>query len=114
MHLKELEMKTNKNNSIEKNNTFDVLDEIQEVKVSPFFKNKVLNQIRQQKEEKSPSLGWFTPQLQLATFALIVCINATAIYFSFTSEGDTQELTGFEAFVEDYHLGDTNSDLTLN
>ncbi|MFD2565797.1 hypothetical protein [Pseudotenacibaculum haliotis] len=107
-------MKTNKNNSIENNNTFDVLDEIQEVKVSPFFKNKVLNQIGQESEEKVPSLAWFTPQLQLAAFALIVMINATAIYFSFTSQGIDQELTGFEAFVEDYDLDYSDSDLTLN
>ncbi|MEQ6124220.1 hypothetical protein AAON49_08480 [Pseudotenacibaculum sp. MALMAid0570] len=106
-------MKTHKNKSIENNNTLDILDEIQEVKVSPFFKNKVLNTIRQQKEEKTPSFGWFTPQLQLATLALVLCINVLTIYFTFNSQETSQEISGFEAFMEDYYL-DSDNTLTLN
>ena len=102
-------MKTHKNKSIENNNTFDILDEIQEVKVSPFFKNKVLNSIREQEEEKVPLFGWFSPQLQLATLALLLCINALTIIYSLDINDSSQELSGIEAFVEDYALDSDNS-----
>ncbi len=107
-------MKTQNNKPIENNNTLDILDEIREVKVSPFFKNKVLNQIREQKEEKVPLFTWFTPQLQLATLALVLCMNALTIFYSLEGEFDTQEeLSGIEAFVEDYSL-DSYETITLN
>ena len=106
-------MKTHKNTPIENNNTFDILDEIQEVKVSPFFKNKVLNSIRQQEEEKVPLFGWFSPQLQLATLAMLLCINAFTIIYSLDLEDSGQELSGIEAFVQDYSLNSDNS-ISLN
>lgn len=106
-------MNTQNNKSIDKNNTLDILDEIQEVKVSPFFKNKVLNQIREQKEEKVPLFTWFTPQLQFATLAIVLCINALTIYYTMNAEIPVQEeLSGIEAFVEDYSLD--SSTITLN
>ena len=106
-------MKTHKNKPIENNNTFDILDEIQEVKVSPFFKNKVLNSIRQQEEEKVPLYGWFSPQLQLATLALLLCINALTIIYSLDSDESKQELSGIDAFVQDYSL-DSDSSISIN
>ena len=106
-------MNTQNNKSIEENNTFDILDEIQEVKVSPFFKNKVLNKIREQGEEKVPLFGWFSPQLQLATVALVLIMNALTIFYSLDLQENTQELSGFEAFVQDYSL-DSNTDISLN
>lgn len=106
-------METHKSNPIENNNTFDILDEIQEAKVSPFFKNKVLNAIREQKEEKVPLFGWFSPQLQLATLALILCINALALIYSVDFSQTDQELSGIEAFVQDYSL-ESDSGISLN
>ena len=106
-------METHKNEPIENNNTFDILDEIQEAKVSPFFKNKVLNAIREQKEDPVPLFGWFSPQLQLATLALILCINALTIIYSFDFSETHQELTGIEAFVQDYSL-ESDSNISLN
>ena len=106
-------MKTIKDNTPGNNNTLDVLDSIQEVQVSPFFKNKVLNKINQQKEEKSPSLGWFTPQLQLATIAIVISINVTAIYYSFSAQDSQQDISSFESFVKEYSL-DSNTTISIN
>lgn len=107
-------MKTQNNKPIDENNTFDILDEIQEVKVSPFFKNKVLNQLREQKEEKVPLFTWFTPQLQLATLALVLCMNALTIFYSLNiEEGAQEEMSGIEAFMNDYSL-DSSDAITLN
>jgi len=75
-------MKTQNSKSIEENNTLDILDEIQEVRVSPFFKNKVLNKIREQEEEKVPLFGWFSPQLQLAAVVNhYACYQRSALVF---------------------------------
>lgn len=106
-------MKTHKNKPIENNNTFDILDEIQEVKVNPFFKNKVLNSIRQQEEERVPLFGWFSPQLQLVTLALLLCVNALTIIYSLDIGESNQELSGIEAFVQDYDL-DSDNVISIN
>mgnify|MGYP000271227423 CR=1 FL=1 len=106
-------MNTQNKKSIEENNTLDILDEIQEVKVSPFFKNKVLNHIREQKEEKVILLGWFRPQLQIAAVILVLVMNALTLYYSLNLQDNTQELSGFEAFVQDYSIEST-SDIYLN
>ena len=104
-------METQKN--IEENNTFDILDEIQEVKVSPFLKNQVLNKIREQKEEEVSLFGWLNPQLQLAALLLILVVNATAIFYVLDSQDSSQEISGFEAFLEDYSL-DSDTSISLN
>lgn len=106
-------MKTQNNKPIEENNTLDILDEIQEVKVSPFFKNKVLNKIREQNQEPVTLFGWFRPQLQLAVVALVLLMNALTIYYSLNLQVDTQEQSSFEAFVQDYSL-DSSSEIYLN
>lgn len=103
-------MKTTKNKNLGKNNTLDILDSIQEVQISPFFKNKVLKSLAQQKEVKEPSFSWFSPKLQLASLALIICVNIGAIYYSLSSTETSQEqLSEFETFVQDYNLESTNS-----
>lgn len=106
-------MKTQKSNSIEKNNTLDILDEIQEVKVSPFLKNQVLNKIREQKEDKVPLFGWLSPQLQLATILVILIVNATTIFYTLDAQDSSQQLSGFEAFMKDYSL-DSDNGISLN
>ena len=108
-------MKTHKKHSTEENTTFTILDEIQEVKVSPFFKGKVLNAIQQQKEAKeetSSGFSWFTPQLQLATLAILVSINIAVVYYSFSYENTPTEVSGIDSFIEEYQLGSTT--LSLN
>tara|TARA_R110000787_G_scaffold271939_1_gene379207 strand:- start:10070 stop:10393 length:324 start_codon:yes stop_codon:yes gene_type:complete len=107
-------MKTIKNSNKGNNNTLDILDAIQEVDLSPFFKNKVLNKIAQQKEVKEPSFSWFSPQLQLATLAVLICFNVGTIYYSISYTKNTQEqLSDFEYFVQEYNF-ESNNSISIN
>ena len=106
-------MKTTSKITNEADKMIDVLDEIQEVNVSPFFKNKVLHAIQSEKESKETYLSWFGPQLQLASLALILCLNLSVIYYCFYEIETQQSPTDFESFVQDYNLDSSNS-FTLN
>lgn len=83
--------------------TFNALEAIEEVKVNHFFKHKVLQKVQQQKEEKTSVFAWFTPQLQMATFALVVLLNASAIFYAFSSQKDTSN-SNLESFAQEYSL----------
>lgn len=83
--------------------TFKVLDTIEEVKVNHFFKHKVLQQLENQKEEKSTVLGWFTPQLQLATLGLVLLLNVSTIFYAFSSQEKNTEVN-LESFAQEYAL----------
>lgn len=83
--------------------TFKVLDTIEEVKVNHFFKHKVLQQLENQKEEKPNILGWFTPQLQLATLGLVLLLNASTIFYAFSSQEKNTEVN-LESFAQEYAL----------
>ncbi|WP_452223368.1 hypothetical protein [Lacinutrix chionoecetis] len=74
-------MKTNNNIEKKVERTLHALDNINEVKVSPFFKDKTLERLFTEKEEKVPVSiwNWFTPQLQLATLICVLAINVYAI-----------------------------------
>lgn len=72
-------MKTNQNISEEIYKTFESLDKIQETKVSPFFKDKVLRNVFEAKEEVREPFLWFTPKLQFATLLVFVLLNTFAL-----------------------------------
>ncbi len=60
--------------------TFDTLNSIKEVKVSPFFKDKTMQRLFAEKEETvSTGFGWFTPKLQLATLICVLIINVVGL-----------------------------------
>ncbi|PQJ81399.1 hypothetical protein [Polaribacter glomeratus] len=82
---------------------FNALGVIGEVKVNHFFKHKVLQQLAHQKEEKSKVFTWFTPQLQMASLALIVLLNASAILYAFSAQTDTLDAS-LETFAQEYSL----------
>jgi len=70
--------------------TFDVLDTINEVNVSPFFKDKTLQRLYAEKEGvTSVGLGWFTPKVQLATLICIIIINVFGMYQMTKTEYDS-------------------------
>lgn len=98
-------MKTN--NKIEK--TINVLDDLGDVKVSPFFKDKVMQQLFSEKEQKQSIWSWFTPQLQLATLVCVVGLNIFAFI-----QLDTQAIdpTEIDEFALTYDLSITE-DATL-
>ena len=83
--------------------TFKVLDAIEEVKVTPFFKHKVLQQLNIEEEEKTSILAWFIPSFQLAAIGLVVLLNASAIAYAFSSQAQTMD-TPLETFAQEYSL----------
>lgn len=86
--------------------TFDSIESIQEVKVSPFFKENVMHQIRNASEEiKDAAYSWFTPKLQLATLACVVVLNIMA----FQNLKETTYNDNVTSFAESYGLS-TNTE----
>ena len=83
--------------------TFNTLDTIEEVKINHFFKHKVLQQLKNQKEEKTSLFAWFTPQLQMATLAFVLLLNASAILYAFSSQKNTSN-SSLESFAQEYSL----------
>lgn len=83
--------------------TFKALDAIEEVKVNHFFKHKVLQQLKQQKEVETSVFTWFTPKLQLASLALILLLNASVILYAFSSQTATSN-SSLESFAQEYSL----------
>ena len=89
--------------------TFDSIESIEEVKVSPFFKEKVMHKIRNAAEDgKEATWSWFTPKFQLATLVCVVVLNIMAF-------NDLQETTYDENvsnFAESYGLS-TSTETTI-
>ena len=90
---------------IEKNieATFKVLDAVEEVKVSHFFKHKVLQQLAHQQEEKPIVFAWFSPKLQMATLGLVLLMNVSTIFYAFSSQEQITE-SSLETFAQEYSL----------
>lgn len=101
-------MKKNKNIQQQVENTFDAIDSIRQVNVSPFFKDKALDIMFSKKEESVSILNWFTPKLQLATLICVLAINVYAI----TQIKNSSYNESISSFATDYGLStDTNSSL---
>ncbi|WP_298496763.1 hypothetical protein [uncultured Algibacter sp.] len=104
-------METNNNIQHKINNTFDVIDAIEPVNVSPFFKEKTMNALFSEKEEKQSSWLWFTPKLQLATLICVVVLNVIA----FTKLVDNSSYDeNISEFAESYGLSTNYDDSLLN
>lgn len=81
--------------------TFDSIESIKEVKVSPFFKEKVMHQIRNASEDiQDATWSWFTPKLQLATLAAVIVLNVVA----FNNLKETAYNVNVNSFAESYGL----------
>ena len=91
--------------------TFDSVESIEEVKVSPFFKEKVMQQIRNASEEvQEVTWSWFTPKLQLATLVCVVVLNVIA--FNNLQESTYNE--NVSSFAESYGLSTNTESSILN
>lgn len=89
--------------------TFKVLDSIEEVKVNHFFKHKVLQQLENQAEVKPTAFSWFTPKLQLAALSLVLLMNLSTLFYAY-SINDASSSTRLENFAQEYALqSETNS-----
>lgn len=98
------------NNNIQQkiDRSFEALDAITPVNVSPFFKDKTMNVLFTEKEEKQTAWNWFTPKLQLATLVCIVVLNVIA-FAKLEDASSYDENLG--DFAESYGLS-TNDDET--
>ena len=89
--------------------TFEVLDTIEKVEVNHFFKHKVLQKMKNEKVIKQTIFSWFTPQLQLAALGVILIINCTTVFYTFSKTETTTNST-IEEFAQEYSLqSDYNS-----
>ncbi|WP_243471453.1 hypothetical protein [Winogradskyella sp. MH6] len=84
------------------NTTLNVVDTIQEVKVSPFLKDRILNNINTEVEETQKIWSWFTPKLQIAMLIVVILLNVYA-YKVLTSDNYN---TTVEEFVDTYDFGE--------
>jgi hypothetical protein len=71
-----------------------------EVPISPFFKDKTLDILFAEKEERTVVSGWFTPKLQLAALVLILLANSYVLYTMNQSNYNQQ----LDEFAETYQL----------
>lgn len=87
-------MKAKKNIQSKIQETFEMLDAFQEVKISPFFKNQVMQRMFVEKDEKQFVWYWFTPKLQLATLLCVVALNVFA-FTKFNAANYEEDVTSF-------------------
>lgn len=80
--------------------TIESINSIEEVRVSPFLKDRILNQLQAKVSQSSPLFSWFTPQLQLSTLALFLILNVLA-YLNVNSEDYNSSI---DEFTETYGL----------
>jgi|TARA_B110000902_G_scaffold105566_1_gene124832 hypothetical protein len=88
--------------------TFKVLEAIEKVPVNHFFKHKVLQKIQAEQHLKQPIITWFTPQFQLVTLVVILVLNASVIFYSFSNVKETS-VTNIMAFAQEYSLQSRDS-----
>jgi hypothetical protein len=91
--------------------TFKALDAIKEVKVDPFFTNKVLRRIKV-KEQNKAVFNLRGPQLQLATFGLVLLLNISAIIYAYATP-QIAAASDIETFAQEYSL-QSETTITLN
>ncbi|MBU2929677.1 hypothetical protein [Winogradskyella psychrotolerans] len=91
--------------------TIDSVESISEVKVSPFFKENVMHQIRNASEDvKDATYSWFTPKLQLATLACVVILNIMA----FQNLKEATYNDNVTSFAESYGLSTSTESSILD
>jgi hypothetical protein len=103
-------MDTGRNIQNKINATFDTLDSIESVSVSPFFKDKTMNVLFSEKEAKQTAWNWFTPKLQLATLVCIVVLNVIA--FAKLDTASTYEESMSE-FASSYGLSTSDNYISI-
>ena len=95
-------MKINMNIEEKVSKTLEAFDTMDTVKTPPFFKDKTMQLLFKEKEEKTAASfwSWFTPQLQLATLVCVVLVNFYAIKEINNSEYESSIST----FASDYGI----------
>ncbi|MDO6596717.1 hypothetical protein Q4512_07305 [Oceanihabitans sp. 2_MG-2023] len=102
----------NANNNIQEkiDSTLKAATSIEQVTVSPFFKDKTMQRLFSQKEEENIAWSWFSPKLQFATLVCVVAINVIA----FTKLKVTTYDENVNQFAESYGLSVNEDNSLLN
>ena len=103
-------METNKNIQDNIDSTFEALDAIETVSVSPFFKDKTMNVLFTEKKEQKTVWSWFTPSLQLATLVCVVVLNVIALTKLDDSSSYNENVS---EFAESYGLSTGDDDTSI-
>jgi hypothetical protein len=103
-------METNNNIQNKIDSTFEALDAIETVHVSPFFKDKTMQRLFKEKEVEQKAWSWFTPKLQLATLVCVVFLNVIA--FTKLEDSSTYE-ENVSTFAESYGLSSSDDDTSI-
>lgn len=90
--------------------TLELLTQIAPVKVSPFFKHKLMQEFIKEVPQKPLSFYWLTPQFQWATLGLVLVLNIGTIFYAFSG---SKEATAIALFAQEYAL-QTSSNSILN
>lgn len=103
-------MNTNNNMQNDIDAIFESVNTIKDVKVSPFFKDKTLERLFAEKEEKQRIWSWFTPQLQFAVLACFLLLNTIA----FVQINSATYDDGISEFAEIHGLSSTDGQSLFN
>ncbi len=103
-------MKTHLNIQKQVDETLDSMENMQEVKVSPFFKDKTMQHLFTDKEEKQVVWLWFTPKLQFATLVIVVVLNI----FALSQLDSSVEVETVSDFEKAYDLSSDEELLVFN
>ena len=100
------------NNSIQNKieDTFIAIDAIENVNVSPFFKDKTMQRLFAEKEEVVITRSWFSPQLQLATLLCFIVLNVLA----FKQYNSSKYEVNISEFAESYGFTSSSNETLLN
>ena len=102
-------MNTNNNIAEKVKSTFESIDHIQDIKTSPFFKDKTMRKLFDAEvEEDKIVFSWFTPKLQLASLVCVIALNV----FAFIQLKSTTYDSNVSNFSENYSLS-TNSETSI-
>lgn len=86
-----------------------IVDAIDAVKVSPFFKEKTMHRLFSEKAPEELVFPWFTPKLQFAALVGVIVFNA----FVFSNLGVATTDENVDEFTEVYALN-TDSEISLS
>ncbi|MGJ8593420.1 MAG: hypothetical protein ACSHXF_12790 [Aquaticitalea sp.] len=91
--------------------TFESLDSINQVKVSPFFKDKTMNLLFAEREVAQPTFwSWLTPHIQLALLIGFIVLNA----FAFMNVNSNTYDDSVNEFADSYGLSVESEFSALN
>jgi quinol-cytochrome oxidoreductase complex cytochrome b subunit len=103
-------METHKDIQDKIDSTFEAIRAIENVQISPFFKDKAMQRLFAQKEPQPKFWSWFTPQWQLAALVCIMVLNACV----FTHLKFDNYNTKVSSFASSYGLSETSDNSIFN